>query len=52
VCSSDLWRLPAANWGVFAAAKNLTDEDYIVDRTRGIQTASPRQVQLGVDYQF
>ena len=46
------WRLPAANWGVFAAAKNLTDEDYIVDRTRGIQTASPRQVQLGVDYQF
>ena len=46
------WRLPGSNWTLFAATKNLTDKDYIVDRTRGIQTAQPRLVQGGVEYTF
>lgn len=46
------WRLPGSKWTVFAATKNLTDKDYIVDRTRGIQTGQPRIVQGGVEYEF
>lgn len=46
------WRLPGSNWTLFATSKNLADKDYIVDRTRGIQTAQPRLVQGGVEYQF
>jgi Fe(3+) dicitrate transport protein len=39
-------------WGstVFAAAKNLTDELYIADRTRGIVPGPPRQLQVGVSF--
>ncbi|UPT75421.1 MAG: TonB-dependent receptor [Elusimicrobiota bacterium] len=37
---------------VFVAVKNLFDRDYIVDRTRGILTGSPRLVQGGVKYSF
>ncbi len=33
---------------LFLTLKNIADDDYIVDRTRGIQTASPRLVQGGV----
>ena len=36
----------------FITGKNLTDEVYIVDRTRGIQVGMPRLVQAGVRYQF
>lgn len=36
----------------FIAAKNLTDETYIVDRTRGIQVGMPRTVQAGMKYSF
>jgi Fe(3+) dicitrate transport protein len=37
---------------LFLAGKNLADKDYIVDRTRGIQTGMPRLVQGGVEYSF
>ncbi|HXG28974.1 MAG TPA: TonB-dependent receptor [Nevskiales bacterium] len=37
---------------LFLAGKNLTDKDYIVDRTRGILTGMPRLVQGGVEYSF
>ena len=37
---------------IFVAAKNLTDETYIVDRTRGIQVGMPRTFQAGVKYAF
>ena len=34
------------------AGKNLSDETYIVDRTRGIQVGMPRTVQAGMKYAF
>ncbi len=37
---------------LFLAGKNLANKDYIVDRTRGIQTGMPRLVQGGVEYSF
>jgi Fe(3+) dicitrate transport protein len=37
---------------LFAAVKNIADRDYIVDRTRGIQTAMPRLIQVGAKYEF
>lgn len=46
------YRLPGSKWTVFAATKNLGDEDYVVDRTRGIQTGQPRLVQGGVEFEF
>ena len=46
------WRMPGSRLSLFAAAKNLTDKRYIVDRTRGIQTGMPRVVQGGVEYEF
>lgn len=36
----------------FVSVKNLADEVYIVDRTRGIQVGSPRLVQAGFKYTF
>lgn len=41
-----------AGLGFFVTAKNLADKDYIVDRTRGILTGAPRQVQGGFEYKF
>lgn len=58
IASSTVWnlavnyRLPGPGLGFFAAAKNLFDKDYIVDRTRGIQTGAPRLVEAGVEYRF
>ena len=40
----------ASAFSVFVTAKNLFDRDYIVDRTRGIQVAPERQVQMGVRF--
>ncbi len=37
---------------VFLAVKNLEDNEYITDRTRGIQTGNPRQAMLGVKMPF
>jgi Fe(3+) dicitrate transport protein len=46
------YRLPAARFGVFVTAKNLLNEVYIADRTRGILPGAPRLVQAGVEYAF
>jgi Fe(3+) dicitrate transport protein len=37
-------------WSAFLAIKNLTDQEYIVDRTRGILFGNPRQFVLGARY--
>jgi Fe(3+) dicitrate transport protein len=39
-----------SGWGGFVTVKNLTDSEYIVDRTRGILLGNPRQVVLGARY--
>jgi Fe(3+) dicitrate transport protein len=39
-------------WQGFLTVKNLTDQTYIVDRTRGIQLGMPRLVQAGVRVSF
>lgn len=46
------YRIPNFKTTLFFTAKNVTDEDYIVDRTRGIQVGMPRLVQLGLKYDF
>lgn len=40
------------NTDIFVAVKNLLDESYIVDRTRGILPGSPRLVQAGFNLKF
>ncbi len=37
-------------WSGYVAIKNLTDREYIVDRTRGILFGNPRQIVLGARY--
>ena len=44
--------LKAAGATLFVAAKNLTDRDYIADRTRGIRVGMPLLVQGGVEFAF
>lgn len=39
-------------WSGFITIKNLTDREYIVDRTRGILLGNPRQIVTGVRYSF
>lgn len=56
IASYGIWNA-VANYTVgkatfFVAAKNLTDETYIVDRTRGIQVGMPRTFQAGLKYAF
>ncbi|HKY89652.1 MAG TPA: TonB-dependent receptor, partial [Nevskiaceae bacterium] len=46
------YRPAGTAWTIFATAKNLTDKEYIVDRTRGILTGMPRLVYGGVEYAF
>lgn len=41
-----------APYSAFITIKNLFDRDYIVDRTRGIQTGSPRLIQAGLRFGF
>ena len=43
---------PIGKTTLFVAAKNLTDQTYIVDRTRGIQVGMPRTFQAGLKYAF
>ena len=45
---------PIRKYGLnlFLATKNLTDRDYIVDRTRGIRVGMPLLVQGGVEISF
>jgi len=40
------------SWLLFATVKNLQDDLYIVDRTRGIQVGQPRLVHLGLRARF
>ncbi len=40
------------NWNAFVAVKNMTDREYIVDRTRGILFGNPRQVVFGWNYRW
>ncbi len=37
---------------MFLSLKNLANETYIVDRTRGIQVGMPRTIQAGLKYAF
>jgi Fe(3+) dicitrate transport protein len=37
---------------LFVTGKNIFDEVYVADRTRGILPGAPRLVQAGVDYRF
>jgi Fe(3+) dicitrate transport protein len=46
------WRMEGSGLTLFATAKNLGGDDYIVDRTRGILTAPPRLIQAGAEYRF
>jgi Fe(3+) dicitrate transport protein len=39
-------------WSGFITVKNLTDREYITDRTRGILLGNPRQVVAGIRYRF
>jgi Fe(3+) dicitrate transport protein len=40
------------NLDIFFTVKNLLDDDYIVDRTRGILPGAPRLLQAGLKYAF
>ncbi len=56
IASYGIWNV-VANYTInqttlFIAAKNLSDETYIVDRTRGIQVGMPRTLQMGAKYAF
>jgi Fe(3+) dicitrate transport protein len=44
------YELPRFRTTLFTAVKNLTDELYIVDRTRGVVPGSPRLVQFGLSF--
>ena len=44
--------IPDTNLTVYATVKNLTDEVYIADRTRGIIPGAPRLVQTGIAVKF
>jgi Fe(3+) dicitrate transport protein len=46
------WIPAERGWSAFATLKNAGDRDYIVDRTRGILTGSPRQFVAGLRYAF
>jgi Fe(3+) dicitrate transport protein len=46
------YRLERMGTTLFFTVKNLTDREYIVDRTRGIQVGMPRLVQFGARYEF
>ena len=39
-------------WSGFITIKNLTNREYITDRTRGILLGNPRQIVTGVRYSF
>ncbi len=46
------WNPADSAFSAFATVKNILDRAYIVDRTRGILPGTPRQVAVGVQYQF
>jgi Fe(3+) dicitrate transport protein len=46
------YALQACDCTVFAAAKNLTDELYVADMSRGLIPGMPRLVQAGFEVKF
>jgi Fe(3+) dicitrate transport protein len=46
------YAVPGTGWTGFFTIKNVTDEQYIADRTRGILPGTPRLFQAGVQYRF
>jgi Fe(3+) dicitrate transport protein len=46
------YNLPWKGLTAFAAVKNIADEVYIADRTRGILPGTPRLIQAGLKYSF
>jgi Fe(3+) dicitrate transport protein len=46
------YRLTACDCTVFAAAKNLTDELYVADMSRGLIPGLQRAVQAGLEFRF
>jgi Fe(3+) dicitrate transport protein len=46
------YSIPDTGWTTFFTVKNLFDEEYIADRTRGILPGTPRLYQAGVEYRF
>ena len=46
------YALPICNCTVFATAKNLTDELYVADMSRGLIPGMPRLVQAGIEVRF
>jgi Fe(3+) dicitrate transport protein len=46
------WFVPSLRVTLFGSVKNVFDEVYIVDRTRGLLPGTPRWAQLGVSYSF
>jgi Fe(3+) dicitrate transport protein len=44
------WEPEITGWSAFVSVKNLTDREYIVDRTRGILLGNPRQFVVGARY--
>lgn len=46
------YTLPTSGWVLFAAAKNVGDELYVADMTRGLIPGTPRLVQGGFSFRF
>ncbi len=46
------WRPSNAPLEIFLAIKNVTDKEYIADRTRGLLFGLDRRVQVGISTQF
>jgi Fe(3+) dicitrate transport protein len=46
------YHVKAIHTDFFAQLKNMFDEDYVVDRTRGILPGAPRLVQAGFKVAF
>jgi Fe(3+) dicitrate transport protein len=44
--------IPGTNLTVYGTVKNLTDEVYLADRTRGMIPGAPRLVQAGIAVKF
>ncbi len=46
------YRLAACDCTLFAAAKNLTDQLYVADMSRGLIPGMPRLLQAGLEWRF
>jgi Fe(3+) dicitrate transport protein len=46
------YSIPKTGWTTFFTVKNLFDQEYVADRTRGILPGTPRLYQAGVEYRF